>query len=182
MAAYFQEADERITFLEELYAAGRETEALTLCATYVDSFAQWLYWPRSESGRNFVEALGAYEATPYFSLAHPLHAVRIFRAMNGYWPTLAEIIEGEFPGPEYNLLDLSAFEARIAPQVVESQRIQVGHNLWRSTIGSVAYHWIRNPSVHGFGTSSSLSFGNTMLGSVPAPSMTLHILLPPLRA
>lgn len=61
MEAYFDEAEERIAFLEVLHAIGHETESLTLCLTYIDSFAQLLFWPRRESGRNFVEALGEFK-------------------------------------------------------------------------------------------------------------------------
>lgn len=182
MEDYFDKADERIAFLQELHAAGHETEALTLCATYIDSFAQWLYWPRVESGRNFVEALGAFESAPLFSLVHPVQVVRAFRAMKGDWPSIAEIVEREFPGPVHELASHVDFKERIVPILDAVQAQRVGENLWRGTLGAVAYYWIRNPSVHGFGTSSSLSFSNTTLAGNPAPSMTLQSLIPPLRA
>ena len=57
IANFFDDVDARVDFLGELARTGHEPEAMTLCVTYIDSFAQWLLWPATSKGRNFVEAM-----------------------------------------------------------------------------------------------------------------------------
>ena len=182
MTAFFDDACERVEFLTELHDSGRDTEAFTLCLTYVDSFAQWLFWPRRESGRNFVDSLAAHEASRYLALIHPLQAVRSFKSMNGFWQTIASRIEAVFPGPQYDLLDHSTFSTRLAGACSGTELKQVHSEIWRGTMGAVAYYWLRNPSVHRFGSTTSLGFSGTSHNGVPAPMMNLQTFLPPLRA
>jgi hypothetical protein len=78
MAAFFDDTCARVEFLTELHSSGRDTDALTLCLTYIGSFAPSLFWPRRESGRNFLDALPGHEETPYFGLIHPLQPIRSF--------------------------------------------------------------------------------------------------------
>ena len=53
--------------------------------------------------------------------------------------------------------------------------------LWRGTVGAIVYYWMRNPSVHGFGASPSISFDQTSFRGNPAPGLSLNTLLPPLK-
>jgi hypothetical protein len=182
MTAFFDDALARVDFLSELRDGGRDTEAFTLCLTYVDSFSQWLLWPREEVGRNFVEALATYEASPYFGLVHPLQAIRAFGAMKGIWPSMSALVQRAFPGPSYELLHETAFEGRLAVTCSPADLSQIRGELWRATIGGIAYFWLRNPSVHRFGSSRSLSFGSTTYNGAEPEPLTLRAFLPPLRA
>ena len=55
--AFLNEADTRVGFLKELADTGHKPEAMTLCLVYIDRFAQYLCWPQTSAGRNFVDAL-----------------------------------------------------------------------------------------------------------------------------
>jgi hypothetical protein len=69
IATFFDNAEARIAFLSELAQTGHKSEAMTLCLTYLDSFAQWLRWPATSSSRNFVEAVIQFGDEPLMGLA-----------------------------------------------------------------------------------------------------------------
>jgi hypothetical protein len=79
--AFFDDAEERAKYLLDLGASGRASEASTLFLVYIDSFSQWLFWPRSRAGQNFVEALVTYGGDTEFALVHPLALIRALAAM-----------------------------------------------------------------------------------------------------
>lgn len=70
--AFHDNAESRIEFSAGLYNEKREQEALTLCLTYVDSFAQWLCWPSAVSGKNFVNTVSNFGGNLFMGLIHPL--------------------------------------------------------------------------------------------------------------
>lgn len=115
MNAFFDDALQRVDFLGELDRGGHRAEALTLCLTYIDSFAQWLRYPREGVGQNSVESLCDHEQFAYFSLIHPLQMVRALAAMSGSWPMHSKIIESIFPRPPYELMDRLTFARSVTP-------------------------------------------------------------------
>jgi hypothetical protein len=102
---FFDDARDRANFLLELRAKGYPSEALTLCLVYIDSFSQWLYWPRDRSGQNFVDALVDFGGDPDYGLLHPLAVVRAFEAMKGHWKDFGARVQDLFPGPEKRVLE-----------------------------------------------------------------------------
>ena len=110
ITAFFDDAEARIAFLGELADASHEREAMTLCLTYIDSFAQWLCWPSTATGRNFVEAVTQFGGDALMGLAHPLQAIRAFRRMQSPWKALAERIAYAFPGPVHEILPIPLLE------------------------------------------------------------------------
>jgi hypothetical protein len=181
MNGFFDDASQRVDFLSELDRGGHRTEALTLCLTYIDSFAQWLQYPREGVGQNFVESLCAHEQFTYFSLIHPLQMVRALAAMNGSWPMHSKTIESIFPAPPYELMDRLTF-ARSLTRVGQNVLQAIQQEFWRGTVASVAYYWLRNPSVHRFGSSPSVSFGSTVYQGTEPPSLGLATLVPTLKS
>lgn len=182
MSAFFDEALQRVDYLSELHKSGRDTEALTLCLTYVDSFAQWLYYPRRSVGQNFIEALSAHDHAAYFSLIHPLQMIRALDRMEGPWPSRAKIIASIFPGPSYELMDRLTFARSLSSGFGPQELGLIQQKFWRGTIAALAYYWLRNPSVHRFGSSPSLSFGSTLYQGKEPPSLAQATLIPPLRS
>jgi hypothetical protein len=163
-------------------ARGRDTEALTLCLTYIDSFAQLLQWPCQGVGQNFVETLWRHDSQPFLSLVHPLQMIRAIDAMAAPWRSRAATLRILFPGPRYELVSRPDFLDSIAVNFTSADLTDVRRELWRGTIAAVAYYWMRNPSVHGFGSSSSLSFGDTKCRGIDAPQLNLQVLESPLRS
>jgi hypothetical protein len=148
ITAFFDDAEKRAVYLLDLHANGRATEAATLCLVYIDSFSQWLCWPRSRSGRNFVEALVDHGGDPEFALIHPLAAIRAFETMKEQWKNFATKLRSHFPGPEYSLFEKGDFLTEVAADFTEPEANLFGVELWRGTIANVVYSRLRNPSVH----------------------------------
>ncbi len=177
IASYFDHAEARVAFLSELDRTDHRSEAMTLCLTYIDSFAQWLCWPRSASGRNFVEAALQFGGDELMGLVHPLQAVQSFQRMNGPWPALAERVKVAFPGPPHELLPMATFEERLTPHVTAAQLTGVQREAWRATIAHAAYQHLRNPSVHAFGSSDGIYFSRTTFRGAAVPPLALPQLL-----
>ena len=176
---FFDESEARVGFLAELTQAGHEAEAMTLCLTYIDSFSQWLRWPASSTGRNFVEAMVQFSGDSLMALAHPLHAMRSFRRMKAPWPDLADRIEAVFANPPYELLPTTAFVDTLGLAGTEIE--QVRREIWRTTIANLVYQHLRNASVHAFGGGSGIWLSQTTHLGLPVPPVRFEQLLRCLR-
>lgn len=172
--AYFDEARQRIAFLGELAHEGHDQEAMTLCLVYIDGFSQRLCWPSTRSGRNFVDTLVQFGGDPEFGLIHPLQAQRSFEAMKGPWKAIAKAVAFAYPGPAYELCRAAAFENTMAPHLTAPELAQVRAEIWRGTVASVAYHRLRNPSVHLFATAGSITFSATSCEGKPVNALTFE--------
>jgi len=172
IAAFFNDAREGAAFLCALHANGRAPEAFTLCLVYIDSFSQWLFWPRDRTGQNFVEALVDYGGDPDFGLIHPLAVTRAFGAMKDHWKDFGARLHGLFPGPAYSLYGRSEFFTEIAGAFTSQETKLLEAELWRGTIANIAYTRLRNPSVHNFRRAAKLSFDNTTYQGQPARALT----------
>lgn len=171
IGAFFDRASQRLDLLPELHRAGHRQEALTLCLTYIDSFSQWLRWPSTTSGRNLVEATIEYGGSDFMRLLHPLELMRSLTAMKGHWPAWSKRIRVAFPGPSIALHRCSEFEGCIAPRFTAAELGVLRKELWRGTIAHVAYKYLRNPSVHAFGTSDGIWFSGTTFRDAPVPPL-----------
>jgi hypothetical protein len=174
--AFLDEANTRVGFLEELANTGHKPEAMTLCLVYIDRFAQYLCWPQTLAGRNFVDALVQFGGDPLMGLAHPLQAVRAFEAMNEPWKTLAGRIKVAFPGPSHELLPTSTFEEALKEYLTPLQLMQLKPELWRATIANVVYQHLRNPAIHGFGSTGGIILSQTTWNGQAVPELGLSLL------
>jgi hypothetical protein len=169
ITSFFDDAEARIAFLGELASAGHKREAMTLCLTYIDSFAQWLCWPSTSTGRNFVEAVTQFGGNSLIGLAHPLQAIRAFSQMRQPWQAFAEQITCAFPGPVHEILPTPVFEEALAHHLTAAELAQVRSEVWRATIANIVYQHLRNPSVHGFSASSGIILSQTTYHGQPVP-------------
>ena len=158
--AFHDEAENRIEFLKDLYKETHKQEALTLCLTYIDSFAQWLCWPSSESGKNFVNTVVDFGGNLLMSFIHPLQAIRSLESLKSSWQQIAGQIKKVFPGPKYELISNNEFLAELSGSLSTDKLAQLKAESWRGTLAATAYYILRNPSVHSFGT-TELSFSGT---------------------
>jgi hypothetical protein len=181
IGGFFEEAEARVAFLVELAQTGHEAEAMTLCLTYIDSFAQWLRWPASSSARNFVEALMQFGGNPLMALAHPLEAILAFRHMKAPWPGLADRIQDVFANPPYELLATAAFVDALRIRLTSTEIEQVRREMWRTTIANLVYQHLRNASVHAFGGGSGIWLSLTTHEGAPVPPIRFQQLLPCVR-
>jgi hypothetical protein len=177
IATFFDIAEARVAFLSELAQTGHKSEAMTLCLTYIDSFAQWLCWPATSSGRNFVEAVIQFGDEPLMGLAHPLEAVHAFGSMKAPWQIIAEKIDHTSPGPPYELLPLTTFVDMLVGVLTSTELKQLKQEMWRATMANVVYQSLRNPSVHAFGASSGIWLSQTTYEGASVPPVGFHQLL-----
>jgi hypothetical protein len=175
IASFFEDVEARVAFLEDLIRTGHKPEAMTLCLTYIDSFAQLLRWPATSTGRNFVEALVEFGGDPLMPLAHPLHAARAFEAMKA--KDLASCIQTVFPGPSYELLPTTAFVGSLRPRVTQADLERLRGEIWRATIANVTYRHLRNPSIHLFRGGSGIWLSHTTYEGAPVPPIDFQQLL-----
>lgn len=173
--AFLDEANTRVGFLEELANTGHKPEAMTLCLVYIDRFAQYLGWPQTLAGWNFVNALINFGGNPLMGLAHPFQAVRAFEAIKAL-KTLAGRIGVAFPGSSYGLIPTSTFETELAKHITASELTQLRPELWRTTIANVVYQHLRNPAIHGFGSSGGIIFSQTTWNGQAVPELGLSLL------
>jgi len=177
--AFHEAAESRIEFLADLHKKKHEVEALTLCLTYVDSFAQWLCWPCRESGKNFVNAVVNFGGNLLMGLIHPLQAISSLERLKPPWPQIAGKVKQVFPGPKYELISKDQFLTKLNASLATDELAQLRAECWRGTLAATAYYFLRNPSVHSFGA-TELSFSGTTYQNKPISNMgfvELHAIL-----
>ena len=170
--AFFDDAEERAKYLLDLRASSRANEASTLCLVYIDSFSQWLFWPRSRAGQNFVEALVTHGGDSEFALVYPLALTRAFAAMKEPWKTFATRLEGLFPSPPYSLYSRADFLTHPGLGFTQAEAKLLEAELWRGSIANVVYTRLRNPSVHNFRRAAEVSFDPTTYQGQPVQPIT----------
>jgi hypothetical protein len=158
--SFHNNADKRIKFLLQLYSEDHHQEAMTLCLSYIDSFSQWLQWPGTKSGENFVESVVNFGGDSFMPLVHPLQAVREFNRLKQPWKNIAAKIESIYPGPNYKLQEKQSFITKLTAHFSQAEVHQIETESWRATLAATAYFHLRNPSIHSFG-SLELSFSRT---------------------
>ena len=151
--AFHDNAEKRIDFLVCLDKEKHRQEALTLCLSYIDSFSQWLCWPSSESGKNFVDAIVNFGGDKLMGLVHPLQAIRSFEVMKPSWQKISNKITRVFPGPEYELNSKDDFLKKLDTVLRNEESNKLKSECWRGTLSATAYYFLRNPSIHSFGAS-----------------------------
>jgi hypothetical protein len=172
--AFFEDAEQRAKYLLDLHESGRASEASTLCLVYIDSFSQWLFWPRSLAGQNFVDALVEYGGALEFALVHPLAVIRAFDAMKTVWKDFAKRLRNLFSGPAYFLYPKPDFLTHIASVFTQPEAGLVEAELWRGSIAYVVYTRLRNPSVHNFRMAAEVSFDSTTYQGRPVQPITFQ--------
>ena len=179
--AYWDDVAERVEYLNELVKRGRFTEALTLCSTYLDGVASVLAPAGSKNGPAFCAALVAHEDSPYFSLIHPLQAIRETGRLGGDWPAISSKLATVFPGRQYDLHTEADFMAAVKGSLSASECALLAPELWRASLAGIAYYWIRNPAVHELGGASTIGFSTSYYLGKPVASMSLPEFMPVLR-
>ena len=176
ITAFFDDAEARLAFLDQLTESGHEREAMTLSLVYIDRNAQALCWPSDSAGRNFVDALIRFGREPLMGLAYPTLAALTFASMAPLWKAIAAEITNAFPGPSYELMPVPSFEKAIANHISASQLAKLRPELWRTTVANAVYRHLRNPAIHGVGTGGGLYFSKTEWNGQPAPIIGFAIL------
>lgn len=144
--AYWNDVDERALYVMVLLGAGRNSEALTLCAAYLEGVAHALVAARVAEPAAYSDETEELASDPYLSLVHPLQLVRVVAVTDGLSKGARLALAQIFPGPDLTLLHpQQALETvRATLTYVESEIVE--RNLWKCTIAYVIYDFIRGQS------------------------------------
>ncbi|MCJ7811345.1 MAG: hypothetical protein MUP62_04040 [Dehalococcoidia bacterium] len=176
--AFFDDLDNRITFLGDLYTSGRRDEARVLCSCYIDGLASALYWPEERNNFNFVRALKEYGGEEIFPYIHPkmLEDALLKKAANSSkWETISKKISPTLQKARGRFYDEQEVINLLSPLLNNSEIGDVQKELWRGTFAAIIYSQVRIPAVHGFGPSDGITFDKwTFKGQqVPAIEFTM---------
>jgi len=161
--SFHNKADRQIDFLTCLYQENHRQEALTLCLCYIDSFSQWLCYPSTENGKNFVHAIVEFGGNPIMGLVHPIQAIRLRERLRSFSQSMQPIvskIEEVFPGPGFELLSIDDFLKNLDSKLTSHEADKLKSECWRATLAATVYYFLRNPFIHNFG-GFEISFSNT---------------------
>lgn len=187
--AYWDDVDERVSYLSALLGAGRHNEALTLCATYLEAVAHALVSTNAVASEQFADELEEHASDPYLTLVHPLQLVRMAAQLNGLSPSALHGLNAIFPGPEHTLLHQSQALDIVRSTLAYPDATLIERSIWKGTIAYVVYDFIRTQSFRrregaltvGLGT--AFREGVSMQGlSVPELVSLLHSMVAEARA
>lgn len=175
--AYFEEIENRVRFLDELYATDHRQEALLLCCCYIDGLASGLYGPRGGSQERFVRVIREHGGNELLNQVHPVK-LRIW--LKSTAPTrlqdlrepLADLLSGRELVPE------DEFCTHLATRITASQLAQLRPQLWRGTLASLAYEQLRSTLVHQLSAPDAIDFSLTTFRGERAPSVDFKQLRP----
>ncbi len=144
--AYWNDVDERALYLMVLLGAGRNNEALTLCAAYLEAVAHALVSARGSEPAAFSDETEELASDPYLSLVHPLQLVRVVAMTEGLSKSARLSLAQTFPGPELTLLHPSQALETVRATLTYAESEIVERVLWKCTIAYVIYDFIRTQS------------------------------------
>lgn len=182
ITAFFDDLNNKIIFLNELYNNGRRDEARVLCSCYIDWLASALYWPEERNNFNFVRILREYGAEEIFSFIHPkMLKASLLKKTGKKWaaiysktsPILQKALGRLYD--EHEIIDLLS-------SVLSDKEIEdVKKELWRGSFAAIVYNEVRNVSVHSFGPSDGITFDNTLFKGQPCPKIDFALVYQTLK-
>lgn len=144
--AFWDDVTERVSYLISLLGAGRHSEALTLCAAYLEGVAHALVSLNAQDGEAFADELEERTSDPFLALVHPLQLVRMAAQINGLSPSAVHGLAAVFPGPEYTLLRQHQALEIVRGTLAPTDAAIVERTIWRCTVAYVVYDFIRTQS------------------------------------
>jgi hypothetical protein len=181
--AFFDDLDDRVRFLAQLYSAGRQDEAVTLCCTYIDGLGNLLFWPEERTAANFTRLLREHGGNSAFSAFHLKILVRwLETATSTRLRELAsklDVAERASPAVFYSEADFRALlSSSLSPDAY--QRLE--KELWRGTLAFLAYDRVRIPFVHSLRGYSAVSFGESKYNGQMVPNIDFRLLFEALQS
>ncbi len=183
ITAFFDDLNNKIIFMNELYNNGHRDEARVLCACYIDWLAAALYWPEEQNNCNFVHVLKEYGGQEIFSCIHPkmleraLHKKETLRNKPvRKWVAICDKITSALQQANGRLYEESEIIKLLSSFVSNSEIENIKKELWRGTYAAIVYAEFRIPAVHGLGPSDGITFDNTTFRDQPVPPVEFTML------
>lgn len=121
IAAYFNDLEIRVAFLNELYAMGRRDEALLLCCRYIEALGSRLYPEQKSKAKNYCSILIQHGGNEIWQMIHPKQIKNVFssnKLFNSSLVVLCQLID-TIGNQLISAHDLSAL---LAPSLNEDQK------------------------------------------------------------
>jgi hypothetical protein len=171
--AYWNDVDERVSYLSALLGAGRHSEALTLCATYLEAVAHALVSTNAVASEQFADELEEHASDPYLTLVHPLQLVRMAAQLNGLSPSALHGLNAIFPGPEHTLLHQSQALDIVRSTLAYPDATLIERSIWKGTIAYVVYDFIRTQSFRRREGALTVGLGTAFREGVPMQGLSV---------
>jgi hypothetical protein len=150
-----------VAFLVELAQSGHDDEALLLCCCYIEGLGQWFYPNEKSSWRCFVRVLREHSGNEFLGHVVPGFLVAALTdkdESSAKKRELAVHLLEKFRGKEANLYAEPDF-LKVASTSLNAPSIHLmKKELWRGTVASGGYQYIRCTWVHGIFGGSAIVF------------------------
>jgi hypothetical protein len=180
--AAFRSYQRSVEFLDSLFRNGHQKEAVLLCCCYIDGLAG-LRWPRERSRRRFQRALEEYGEDETLSCIYPRH---LRKALQRRRPKKVKVIGRKLDhllANAGNKLYTRAQMLALAARELEPEERQIFEdNLWRSTLGAIAYERMRCPLVHELSGTTAIWLDQATFRGFPVPDVEFTALYKAVRA
>ena len=174
--AFFDDLEEKIRFLPELYRSGRRHEARILCTAYLDGLGNWIYHESVGSSRNFAMVLIDHGEEEVMSLVLPDRLLSSLPWKSAPAETEVELKKCTRALPINQAFSQSDFldivESHLTPQQCEWLKLEI----YRGTIASIVFTEIRSSNVHWLGSADALSFSKSFHMGHPLPNIDFWML------
>lgn len=187
--AYWDDVDGRVGYLLALLDIERHSEALSLCATYLEGVTHFLVTTSAAGPAGGADESEVLARDPYLSLVHPLQVVRIAGAMMGLSAATVQGLAVILDTPVHQLLYREQAVEIVRSSLPPSEATLLERVLWKCTIGYIVFDFLKAMSFHRgdqgrrIGLGSGFYEGATMLGfSVPELVALLHGMVAEARA
>ena len=170
--AFFDDFDEKVAYLEDLYKSNHRDEAAILCSCYIDSLALALYFPDDRSNFNFVKCLREHGSDDIFSHFHPImldEALRKLSKRGGKWAKIYTTVTGTLKTMDKRLYSDREITDLLTTLLNTSGMKDIEQQLWRGTFAAIVYERFRIAAVHGFGPPDGTTFDSTTFKDRPVP-------------
>lgn len=172
IAAFFDDFDQKVGYLEELHESGHSDEARILCAAYIDWLASAVYWPDSRTNLNYVRILREHGGKEIFSYIHPkmlLETLDRLSQRGKKWAAIQAKVSDRLRRAERRLYGEREIIDELAPLLKPSEVHDIEREIWRGTFAAIVYDRFRVASIHGFGPPDATTFDGTTFQDQPVP-------------
>ena len=170
--AFFNDFEDKVAYLSELYRAGRRDEARILCSCYIDGLALALYWPDARSKFSFVRILKEHGGNSIFSYIHPKmldEALSKLSESSNKWKAIYGSVSDELGRRAGKLYSEQEIAEVLEPFLSADNMQKVKRVLWQGSFAAIVYDRFRVDAVHGFGPPDGITFDRTTFQDNPVP-------------
>jgi len=175
IAAWFDDLEERVRFIEQLIRDGRHSEAIILSLVYIEGLGNNAYPDGTHSMRNFVRLIDEHGDAERLLLVHPGALLDALPRRNAVGKATVAVLTASIPLTRTNLVTREELMQATDPLLKDEQRAWLGEELWRGTVAGVIHAHMRNNAVKR-GLPSKLFFGETIYQGRPVGTVDVHTL------